>query len=133
MREIVRFTVPVDVNEAAQNKRMHWRKRANVVAAHRRAANAIWMKAGKPTAAESEWPVTVNAIIRRGRAIDEWNAPGCLKHVIDGAFVKAFTPDDDARFVLMGTVTQEIGKQWRKAPEVEIIVMTGGKDDSENN
>lgn len=124
MKEIVRFIVPVDVNEAAQNRMMHWRKRANVAAAHRHAANVIWMKAGKPTAAEVELPVTVNAIIRRGRKIDEFNAPACLKHVIDGLFVDAFTPNDDARFVLMGTITQEIGAKWKKAPEVELIVMT---------
>jgi hypothetical protein len=118
--EPILINVPVDVNEANPNLRLHWRKLAAVKKRHKIAAGWAWIAAGRPVA--KTYPVTVNVTIRRGNALDGDNVWASLKGVIDGAFKKAITPDDSLKYLIPGTVTQVIGKEWKTRPEVEFSI-----------
>lgn len=119
MSELCRLIVPVDVNEQNPNRRRKLRDWIRAKTAHKKAAWAVWVKAGKPKAQSA---VTVSVVVRRGHMLDEDNARASLKAVFDGLFKKAITPDDSPQWVRLGTLTQEIDKRWKYAPEVEIVV-----------
>ena len=116
---ICRLVVPVDVNEANPNRLRTLRQRMRVTKYHRDTAHKVWLEAGKP---KSTVPVTIDVIIRRGRTMDQGNIWAGLKHVIDGIFKKALTPDDSEKWLRLGRIEQETGGKWRYAPEIEIVV-----------
>jgi hypothetical protein len=122
MTEVCRLIIPVDVNEQNPNRRGKLRNWIRAKMEHKKAAYYVWVKAGKPKARSL---VTVSVIVRRGHMLDEDNARASLKAVFDGLFKKAITPDDSPEWVRLGTLTQEINKRWKYAPEVEIIVRQG--------
>lgn len=118
--ELCRLIIPIDANEMNPNQRRKLRNWIRAKKAHKQAAWAVWVKAGKPVANS---PVTVSAIIRRGRQMDEDNARASLKACFDSLFKKAITPDDSPKWVKLGALIQETGRKWAYAPEVEIVVM----------
>jgi len=61
-------------------------------------------------------------IVRRGRMIDQDNAIGGSKPLRDGIFNDGLTPDDSPKWVKLGGVEFEVGKQWKDRPEVIFIV-----------
>jgi hypothetical protein len=117
MTNNITITVPVDVNEANPNRLKSVRQKIQVRKRHKVAAQWAWVAAGRPVA--EALPVTVNVTIRRGRALDQDNAAASLKATMDGLFKEAITPDDAQKYVLLGTITQEVGKAWKLKPEVE--------------
>ena len=117
--EICRLIIPVDANDQNPNRRGKLRAWIRAKTAHKRAAEWIWVQAGRPVALS---PVTVSVTIRRGRTLDEDNARASLKAIFDALFKRAITPDDSPKWVKLGTLTQEVGKRWKQKPEVEIIV-----------
>lgn len=121
---VCRITVPIDVRDANPNKKhRHWAIKRRIVETHREAGRAAWMQAGAPRAAE--FPIYLNATVRRGRLIDSDNITGCLKHVRDGICNDALTPDDSLRYVDNGRIIQHTDKKYRDAPEVEFIFTVG--------
>jgi hypothetical protein len=121
MSEVCRITVPIDINDTNPNriagasfytrtirKRNAWT-----------AARMAWIAAGKPVATGR---VITHLIVRRGRALDESNIWSAAKHLIDGLFVGAITPDDSPKHVRLGLIEQEISPDWKAKPEVIFIV-----------
>lgn len=119
MTEICRLIIPVDANTQNPNRRRQLRAWIRAKTAHKRAAWAVWAQSGKPRASG---PVVVSVVIRRGRILDEDNARASLKAIFDALFKHAITPDDSAKWVKLGSLTQETGGRWQCMPEVEIIV-----------
>lgn len=122
MAEPIVITVPWDVARTADNRTRrggHWAQRAKVVKTAREIARNCWQLAGSPT---SDVPVRVSVLCRRGRTMDTCNIVGGLKPVLDGVFVKALTPDDTPKWLTLGQVAQETGKQWKGAEEVVLTV-----------
>ena len=91
--------------------------RARIARVHREAAWLCWHKAGRPVA---RCRVRLDVTLYRGRTMDEFNALACVKHVIDGLCVKALTPDDSPTWVAHGTITQQTGPDYHRAPVVVI-------------
>jgi hypothetical protein len=120
MAEICRLTIPVDVNDANPNRLKKLRQKMRVTKFHRETAYKAWLAAGKP---KSAGPVMIDVIVRRGRVMDQGNIWAGLKHVIDGIFKKALTPDDSEKWLRLGRIEQQTGGRWRYAPEIEIVVM----------
>lgn len=119
MTEICRLKIPVDVNDANPNRLHRVRDRMRVTKFHRETAYRVWLEAGRP---KSGKPVTIDVIVRRGRVMDQGNIWAGLKHVIDGIFKKALTPDDSEKWLRLGRIEQQTGGKWRYMPEVEIVV-----------
>lgn len=124
--EICRLTIPIDVNTQNPNRRGKLRSWLQAKAAHKEAAHTMWLLAGKPKASS---PVIVSVIIRRYRVLDEDNAWASCKAIFDALFNRnrhlyGITPDDSAKWVTLGTMTQETGGCWYCRPEVEVIVST---------
>lgn len=113
----IRIVVPVDVGNANPNRLRTVRKKIHVRKTHKEAAQWAWVAAGRPVF--TAFPITVNVTIRRGREMDQDNAVASLKGVMDGLFKNAITPDDAQKYVLLGTIRQEISKEWKRKPEVE--------------
>lgn len=122
MRELCRIVVEADPNLCSPNRRRKVRTYIQHSTAHKQLAQVAWRKAKRPVA-PGPFPITVNVIVRRGNRMDEFNAWAGMKHVIDGLFVKAITPDDSAKYVRQGSITIEVGPQWKKFPHVEVIVL----------
>lgn len=119
MTNICRLIIPVDVNDANPNRLRTLRQKMRVTKYHRETARTAWIAAGKP---KSTVPVIIDIIIRRGRTMDQGNIWAGLKHVIDGIFKKALTPDDSEKWLRLGRIEQQTGGKWRYAPEIEIVV-----------
>lgn len=117
-----RIVVKWDVSRSADNKTRrggHWAQRAKIMRLARETAHFYWAAAGKPIAAGK---VRVSLICRRGRTMDSANIVGGAKPILDGIFVKAMTPDDSPKYVELGGVTQETGKRWKGAEELELVI-----------
>lgn len=117
--EICRLVIPLDINEMNPNRRGKLREWIRTKKRHKDTARLAWIAAGKPM---SESLVAVSVIVRRGRLLDEDNARAGLKAIFDGLFKRGITPDDSPKWVTLGELTQQVGGEWRYAPEVEIIV-----------
>ena len=119
MNEVIRITVPFDINRCSPNHRLHYLARARLMAAARQAGRLAWMAAGSPQATV---PVQVSLVLHRARAIDQGNAWAAAKGAIDGVFVDALTPDDGPKWVTLGSVVQETGRQWKGREECVFVV-----------
>lgn len=120
MTELCRIVVEADPNECSPNRRRKLRSYLRAKKAHRLAAQVAWHQAGKPVAVGR---ICVDVIVRRGRTMDEDNARAGLKHIFDGLFKRAITPDDSREYVELGALRMETGAHWKARPEVEVIVM----------
>ncbi len=121
-KELCRIIVPVDVNDANPNRIRNLRQRMSVTRLHRDTARLCWLRAGKPTSSK---PVEIDIIVRRGRRLDQLNIWAAMKHIVDGIFVKALTPDDSEKWLTPGKIEQQIERRFTYTPEVEIIVKVG--------
>lgn len=118
---MIRIVVPWDPNRTNPNRMMslHWAAKGKLAKQARLLACLCWQQAGSPVASG---PVRVCVTVRRGRVMDQGNIWAGLKHVIDGIFVGALTPDDSPRWLQLGDVRQETGKQWRGREECEFLI-----------
>lgn len=119
MSEVCRLIIPVDPNDCTPNRRRNLRGYIRAKKAHKLAAQAIWINAGRPVA---DGKVRVHAVVRRGRTMDDDNVWAGLKPVRDGLFKNAITKDDGRQYVEIGTLQMETGDRWKRCPEVEIVV-----------
>lgn len=89
----VTITVPFDPALLSPNQRLHWAKRARIVAQARETAHLAWVAAGKP---HLVGVVTVRIEVRRRRQMDDDNLVGgikaCRDALFNGAIVKADSP-----------------------------------------
>ena len=69
-------------------------------------------------------PVRVSVIIRRARSLDPDGIWAGLKPAIDGIFREGVTPDDSARWIRLGEITQETHNRWLGREEVEFVIET---------
>lgn len=121
--EVCRITIPVDPNYTSPNRSggRHWSTQGKRKEIAYNAAFSCWHNAGRPKATG---PVRYHLIVRRGRVMDEDNIHSGLKACRDALFNHAITPSDSAKWVTIGSITQETGKQYGKRPEVVFIVET---------
>ncbi len=117
--QVCKLILPLDANDMNPNNRRRLRDWISIKTRHKFTARVVWLQAGKPVSLS---PVIVSVTIRRGRMLDEDNVWASLKAVFDGLFKNAITPDDSPQWVKLGTLTQEVGKQWKLKPEIEIVV-----------
>lgn len=115
------ITVPWDVSLTGDNKtrRMHWAGVRKLSRRARELARMCWLEAGSP---RFTGKVRVSILCRRGRQMDSGNIIGGCKPLLDGLFVAAITPDDRPKYVELGGVRQETGKQWQGREEVVFTV-----------
>lgn len=115
------ITVPWDPHRTSDNeiRRVHWSERHKRYEIAKTLARAVWALADWPRSAGK---VRASFVIRRGRQMDPANVIGGLKPVIDGLFVRGITPDDSAKYLEIGSVRVESGKQWRDRPEIVVTV-----------
>lgn len=118
---MIRITVHIDPNRTALNQRLHWRERHRRNKCAKETARLAWLAAGGPRVIGQ---VRVSVIVRRARALDPDNIIGALKPSFDGIFREGVTPDDSARWIQLGEVTQEIDRRWRGREEVEFLIET---------
>jgi hypothetical protein len=108
---VATITVYWDVQKSSPNRKsLNWRVNAAIASKAKRAGIDGWYAAGRP---RSGVPVKVDVTIFRGRRIDAANAWAALKHVMDGIFVKALTPDDGEKWVRLGTLHQDTGDKHK--------------------
>ena len=121
MSEPLRIVVQFDVNRTSPNRMsgLHWAEKGDLQRIAKELARYCWERAGRPTLAP---PVRVDIIVRRGRRMDADNALAGCRGLINGLFKGAVTQDDGPDFLQLGTLTQECGKSWKGAPEVEFII-----------
>jgi hypothetical protein len=117
----IELIVPWDPHRTSDNslRRKHWSVRSGEFKTAKTLARLMWARADWPKAAKK---VRASFVIRRGRQMDPANVIGGLKPVIDGLFVCGITPDDNSRWLQIGSVTIETGKQWRDRPEIVVTV-----------
>lgn len=113
---MITITIEYDVNRCSQNKREHWRGRAKTHAAARTAARLAWMAAGSPRL--STQPVILDIVVRRAHWLDYFNIHGACKPLIDGIFNDGITRDDSHKYLLPGSITQEISKEHKGREQV---------------
>ncbi len=131
------IVVPIDIQRTSPNQRLHWAERNRRNQSARNAAQAAWVKAGRP---KCKRPVTVELIVRRGRVLDADNAVSSTKPIIDQLFGSRsrgagrtklpglITPDDSPEFVrLSGNVKQIVGPSWRGKEEIEFVITEDGE------
>lgn len=116
--------VPIDIAPLASNQTAfkHHGTKSKRFNKARTDAWHCWVAAGRPTTVPGHWPVTVEAVVRRADALDEYNIPEACKRLIDAIFVDAATPDDQPKYVRLGLPRQVIDPVYRKHPEVEFVV-----------
>lgn len=115
------LVIPGDiVRDLSPNTRLNWRVRAQRTKLWREKVTLAWLHSGR-------WlfktPVNVTIIVRRGRIVDTDNLQSACKSVRDGLWGEGcMLHADDKRYIASYEVVQETGRQWREAPEVEILV-----------
>ena len=119
MKELCRLIVPVDINDANPNRLRNLRQRMRVTKLHRDTARLSWLRAGKPVATGR---VEIDLIVRRGRRLDQSNVWSAMKHILDGIFNRALTPNDSEKWLRLGGIEQQIERRYTYMPEVEIVV-----------
>lgn len=107
------------MQRVSPNKRLHHMTRARLNRLARFAGEWGWAQAGRPRATG---PVRVTLVLHRGRSIDQANAWAACKGALDGVFVNALTPDDSPRWLRLGEVIQEPGKEWRGRERAVFVV-----------
>lgn len=118
---ICTITIPFDPQPLAQNKRGHWSNHHKLQQHSKWLAQRAWEESGCPVVYE---PVRVRVTVCRGRTIDPDNCLSGLKHVFDGLFKDAITPDDSDAWVSYEPIKQQSGKQWKFEPQVIVEVET---------
>lgn len=113
------LVIPWDAGILAPNRVSHRMQRYRIGALGRRAAGLVWVAAGRPRAQSR---VRVDITIRRARALDDDNLVSATKNLRDGVFNAALTPNDSPRWVTIGTITQDIGPQFKGREEVQFDV-----------
>lgn len=110
-----------DSGKLSPNQRMHHRTRS--------ARIKEWREASKWIASELGWPkkprrVRLDWVVRRWQKVDSFNAMAslALKATEDGLVDAGIVPDDNEKYVVFGTVTQECGRQWRYREEVQVTI-----------
>ena len=117
----VGMIIAADANDLSPNKRLHWRKRAQLVRLWRHKAAQTWKAGGFPPYTTK---VRIDFLIRRGRKIDQAQAHGslALKAIEDGLVDAGMIPDDSEKWVEWGPVRVQSGSEYRLFPEVMVIV-----------
>lgn len=121
MNDPISITVPVDIARTSPNAltRLMWQERGRRKKTAKEAARVVWVCAGRPRV---DCPVIVDIVIRRGRKLDADNALAACKPAIDGLFKDGLVPDDGPRWLTIGEVRQESGKEWKGRECVEFLV-----------
>lgn len=134
-QELCRLVIPFDLNRTNPNKRhardgrfdgIKRRQEKNALIA---AARLTWKAAGRPRSASK---VRYSLIVRRGVRCEDDNAWAAFKSARDALFCGirfaddggAITPNDDRKWVEMGSLTWETGLRWKGRPEIVVIVET---------
>lgn len=116
--EAIALTIGFNIGPLSKNQHTHPRVRAKRVRACRLVTRFTWELAGRP---KSAVPVRVHYVVRRARALDLFNLHSAMDAIIDGLFVKAITPDDNAKWVHPGNIlSQETAPEWLFEEEVEV-------------
>ena len=124
LSDAIVLTIQCDANRTSPNQRMNrWEKsrRQNVLrlATHVARQGLDWP--------EGNSPVRIDFLVRRGRALDADNIVSGAKVAIDTICNRTkngygFTPDDSAKWVRLGSVEQEIGKEWKGREQLVLTV-----------
>jgi hypothetical protein len=121
---VISLVIPIDPNLGSKNRcaRMHRAKRTRIKNDALATARNVWKAAGKPRF--TTFPVRVQAIVRRGRVMDEANIIGSTTWaaMIDGIFKDGVTPDDSPRYIQWDRLIQVTGKEWARRPEVVLEI-----------
>lgn len=121
---IARMVVHFDVALCSQNRACKLRDKMRAKKQARKAGWEAWIEAGRPT---SSVPVNVRLINCRTRTMDEFNFGGACKHIVDGIFVKALTPDDSPEWVHFLPIEQRPDKSNKSDPTVIVEVYKRGE------
>jgi len=119
MSEILRLVIPVNLKKTNPNTSQHFMRLHQHKKMLKTDAYNLWLVAGRP---RSKAPVVVSVTARVWKQMDRDNILASLKAAFDGLFKGAVVPDDSSDWVSFGKIEQENGPQWRRCPEVEIIV-----------
>ena len=122
---IARLVVHFDVALCSQNRACKLRDKMRAKKQARKAGWEAWLEAGRPT---SSVPVDVRLINCRSRTMDEFNFGGACKHIVDGIFVKALTPDDSPEWVHFLAVEQRPARANKSDPTVIVEVYRRRED-----
>lgn len=113
--------VPWDAGRtsANQTRGRHWSKLHSEQQEAELAALWAWREAGDPVL---NAPLVVDTLLFRGALLDEDNARSGCKQVSDFLFKGRLVPDDSARWVQWGTLTQLPGREYARHPWTVFLV-----------
>lgn len=114
-----KLVIEWDVQLTNPNRRLAWRLWTIIHKRARRAGRFAWEDSGWP---ESDARVILDVVVHRAHRLDQANIWSALKQVLDGVFVDGLTRDDNEKWLVLGSVKQEIAPEWKGKEQVVFLV-----------